>query len=279
MNTTKQLESLVSVSDYCYELELKHLQPATISLYRQRTLQFQSWLEGKEPSPRLAQIYLTELRRSGHKDNTIRGFYFTLRGYLAYLGMDLELEIKSPETLPTYHSRHDLGLMLDVISSRRDKWARLKDRDKVIVKTLAYTGVRRAELLSLRGRDIKDGYLFVRRGKEKKDRVIPLVRELRDEIHTYIHTQNIGPGDRLFPMTPQWLDALVKGYALKAGLEDITPHKLRHYFATRLIERKAELKKVQMLMGHKSIETTAIYLDVVPIHLDETIRLLEGEQN
>ena len=277
MAVDEKLNALVSVSDYCFELELRHLTSSSMAVQRGRILLFHEWLGDQEPSPRLAQIFLAELRRKGYKDNTIRGYYFPLRPYLRHLGMTLELKMETPETLPTYHTADDLQRRLDVIDRREDPWAKLKDRDHLIIMTLAYTGIRRAELVALRCRDIRAGYLFVRQGKEKKDRVIPLTRDLRQEMDTYIHKHNLAPGERLFNIGKYWLDAMVKGYAKKAGLDDITPHKLRHWFATRLIEKKAELKKVQELMGHASIETTAIYLDVIPRHLDETIELLEDE--
>lgn len=277
MAVKEKLNALVSVSDYCYELELQQLDASSIAVHRGRILLFHQWLGDQEPSPRLAQIFLAELRRKGYKDNTIRGYYFTLRPYLRYLGKDLELKLKPPKTLPAYHTREDLQRILDVIAGRKDPWAKLKDRDQLIIKTLAYTGVRRAELVALRCCDIKGGYLFVRQGKGKKDRVVRLTRKLREEMDTYIHKHSLAPTDRLFNIGKYWLDAMVKGYAKKAGFDDITPHKLRHYFATSLRERGAALKMIQELMGHESIKTTAIYDDVLPQHLDQVIELLEEE--
>jgi len=277
MRTAEKINAVVSVRDYIYELELKQLELATISLHRERVLLFHRWLGDQDPSPRLAQIFLAELRGKGYKSNTIRSYYFILRIYLRHMDMTLELKMKPPETLPSYHSRDDIRRILDVIARQKERRGRQKDRDALIIKTLAFTGVRSAELLALRSRDIREGYLFVRQGKEKKDRVIRLTRELRRELETYIHKRNLAPSDRLFPIGKPWLGAMVKGYGLKAGLDDISPHKLRHCFATWLIERGAELPKVQKLMGHASIKTTAIYTDVLPRHLDQTIELLEEE--
>jgi len=272
-----QVSQVLVRSDYCYELELQHLGSSTIDLYKERIEMFYRWLAEREPSARLAKVFLAELRRKRYSGNTIRGYYTALKPYLSFIGIEIELALKREETLPAYHTRDDIQRILDVINSRNDNWRKLKDRDRLIIRALTDTGVRRAELLAIKASNIKGGYLFVRKGKGNKDRVIRLTRNLRGEMDTYIHTHNLAPADLLFPMTPQCLDSLVKGYALKAGLDDVTPHKLRHYFATRLIEKHAELKKVQQLMGHGSIETTAIYLDVLPQHLDETIALLEED--
>jgi integrase/recombinase XerD len=137
------------------------------------------------------------------------------------------------------------------------------------------SGLRRSELLALKCRDVKEGYLFVYGGKGDKDRVAPIPKKLSLEILDYVCMYGLGPSDRLFPIGKAWLDTLVKGYALKAGIDDLTPHSLRHYFATRLLELGADLRSLQELLGHSDISTTAIYLDVLPARLRETVELLE----
>jgi len=83
---------------------------------------------------------------------------------------------------------------------------------------------------------------------------------------------------RLFPIHRKRLDTLVKHYALKAGINDVTPHTLRHYFATSLLECGANLRAIQELLGHADISTTAIYLDIIPKHLQNTIALLDKRE-
>jgi integrase/recombinase XerD len=154
---------------------------------------------------------------------------------------------------------------------------RCKRTDILIIKTLAYTGLRRSELLALKCRDIKQGFLFVYRGKGERDRVIPVIKSLSIELSGYISKNHLAPADRLFPIGPNRIARIVREAAARAGLTNITPHQLRHFFATRLVERGAEVRKVQELLGHEDISSTAIYLDVVPGHLKQTIELLEDE--
>ena len=80
----------------------------------------------------------------------------------------------------------------------------------------------------------------------------------------------------MFPLSPRSLYGVVHNLARKAGLEGFHPHSLRHAFATRLMERGANIRNVQKLLGHESIETTAQYLDVTARHLEETVALLDG---
>lgn len=277
MNTTNQISVKVALDIYLRQFELEDIVPATLRLRRGQLGHFHTWLGGSEPSAETAKLFLAELRSQGYQRDTLRSYYYALRPYLAYLEIPFKMRFKRERRLPRYHSRDDLARILDVIAGREDRWARLKERDRLIFRTLALSGLRRAELLALRCRDVKEGYLFVYRGKGDKDRVAPIPRKLSLEVLDYIKESGFEPSDRLFPIRKARLDALVKGYALKVGIDDLTPHGLRHYFATRLLELGADIRKVQELLDHADIGTTAIYLDVIPAHLRQTVELLEEE--
>jgi len=165
--------------------------------------------------------------------------------------------------------------MLDVIAARSDRWAKVKQRDTLIILMFAYTGMREAELFNLRPCDIVNNFIYVRHGKGDKDRAIPLSQHLIKPLAQYIKTENRCFADRLFPVKRRELYNIVKKYALAAGIQDLSPHTLRHFFATTLVEKGAWLRVVQELLGHASIATTAIYLDVVPKHLQGAISLLD----
>jgi len=277
MTLENQISLIVALDVYLQQLELEDIIPDTLRLRRAQLRTYHNWLEEREPSAETAKLFLAELRNRGYQRDTLRSYYYALRPYLAYLEIPFKMRFKRERRLPRYHSRDDIVRILDAISSRDDKWARLKERDRLIFRTLALSGLRRAELLALRCRDVKEGYLFVYRGKGDKDRVAPIPRKLSLEVLDYIRESGFEPSNRLFPIRKARLDALVKGYALKVGIDDLTPHSLRHYFATRLIELGADLRKVQELLDHNDISTTAIYLDVIPEHLRQTVELLEEE--
>jgi integrase/recombinase XerD len=277
MTVAKQISTQIALDLYLQQLQDEDIEPATFKLRQAQLRAFHDWLEDREPTAQAGQLFLARLRAKGYERATLRSYYYTLKPYFAYLDIEFKVRIKKGKRLPRYHSRDDIARILDVIEGRKDRWSRLKDRDRLIFRTLALSGLRRAELLALRCRDVREGYLFVYQGKGDKDRVASIPRKLSLDIHTYIHTHGFEPSDRLFPIGKTRLDTLVKGYALRAGIDDLTPHGLRHYFATRLLELGTDLRRVQELLGHADIRTTALYLDVIPEHLRQTVELLEEE--
>ncbi len=277
MSLEEQIGEILATAYYTDELKLRDISPTTLALRRHQLAYFTAWLGTRHATAQTVNLFLAELRHKGLARATVRSYYAALRPYLAWLNIPFKAKLKRDKRLPHYHTRADLDRILDQVSARTDRWANLKHRDRLIINTLAFTGLRRAELASLTCQDIKGGYLFVNQGKGEKDRVIPLTIKLAGEIADYIRNKNLAPSARIFPITPTTIYHLVKHYALRAGLPDITPHSLRHYFATTLMAKGAELRKVQDLLGHQDISTTAIYLDVVPAHLKDTIKLLEQE--
>lgn len=273
-----QVSLLVLLDDYCHqELQIKKdLAPFTISKYKQQLTFFCKWLGEREPSADLAALFLSDLRQQGYSRGSIRLYYAAIRPFLRWRRIEFKLKLKKIKRLPIYHTKEEFDRLVKAISERQDTWAEhTKERDILIVRTLAYTGLRRSELLSLKCQDIKQGLIFVYRGKGERDRVIPIAKWLRDQLASYINKNQLLPADRVFPIGPNRLARMIRESAARAGLADITAHQLRHFFATRLIESGAELRKVQELLGHESIETTAVYLDVLPRHLIQTIELLE----
>jgi len=140
---------------------------------------------------------------------------------------------------------------------------------RALVVLLLTTGLRRAEAVSitLDNVDLKNGQLLVH-GKGAKERIVPLSDPAIAEIQHYLRHRPTTNCDRLFvsqsggPLHPQAVNRLLEGLLERAGLEGrgITPHKLRHTFATQLIRQGVDVRTVQDLLGHNKLDTTARYL-------------------
>ena len=114
--------------------------------------------------------------------------------------------------------------------------------------------------------------MVVRKGKGIKDRAVPLPTRIAQLLKTY--TEGMNPDDRIFNVTPVAISDKIRRFAINAGV-NIHTHSLRHGYATRLLERGANIKAVQELLGHSRIGTTESYLSLLPKHLRETVDLLD----
>jgi integrase/recombinase XerD len=154
-------------------------------------------------------------------------------------------------------------------------------RDKTLIEVLYATGLRVSELIALRAGDLNldEGYLTCI-GKGDKQRMVPLGHEAADWVRRYIRE---GRPALLKKKTSPWLFVnardggplsrvgfwkVLKEYGLKAGVtRDLSPHVLRHSFATHLLERGADLRMIQMMLGHADLSTTQIYTHVLEARL------------
>ncbi len=157
-------------------------------------------------------------------------------------------------------------------------------RDRALLHTLFSTGLRISEAVRLNRDDIRETKREIPvRGKGNKVRVVFLSDEAHRAIQTYVAQRRdidpalfvrhkkgaVGPKDDL-RLTPRSIQRLMKKYAAKAGLtKNITPHTLRHSFATDLLANGADVREVQQLLGHASITTTQIYTHLTDVHLQD----------
>jgi integrase/recombinase XerD len=153
-------------------------------------------------------------------------------------------------------------------------------RDGAMLDTLYATGLRVSELVKLRLRDINfdAGYLMTL-GKGRKERLVPIGEVALAGLRSYVElTRAVFTGGRAInaiflthhgrPMTRQGFWKLLGRYAVAAGIRKrISPHKLRHSFATHMVERGADLRAVQAMLGHADIGTTEIYTHLSRSHL------------
>jgi site-specific recombinase XerD len=160
---------------------------------------------------------------------------------------------------------------------------------RVLLMTLYATGARRAEVARLKIADIDSERMVVhiRGGKGRKDRDVMLSQALLEELRAYWRGLRKKTTDWLFPgskwhtskrpITTKVLWMACQQAAIRAGLEDrnIHPHTLRHCFATHLLEAGADLRTIQILLGHRDLEETTIYLHLSNKHLSATASPLD----
>lgn len=138
------------------------------------------------------------------------------------------------------------------------------ERAKLILALLYGTGMRVSELCNLKVNDIEwsEGYGWIRGGKGKKDRLFILPKKIKKKLYKYVKKHKkeyVFPG-RKGKLTERAVQRLVQRTAKRAGLEKrVTPHTLRHSFATHLLDDGVDIRKIQELLGHANLSTTQIY--------------------
>jgi integrase/recombinase XerD len=161
----------------------------------------------------------------------------------------------------------------------------LGQRDRAVLELLYGSGIRpsEAERLDVGDLDLSQGVLFVRNGKGRKDRVVPLAGRAALAVEKYLKEARPelveDPRERAVFLTQQgqrltlgMIQHLVRRQVQEAGLTlPLTPYSLRHGYATHLLQRGADVRHVQKLLGHSQVQTTAIYTRVVPQDLKKTL--------
>ncbi len=275
------------IDRFCDHLWLEDgLADQTLAAYRCDLKTFGHWLETARPHALDAALasdieaYLawrfthhTQPRSAARYTSALKRFYrYLLRENLIAIDPTLNLDSpKLPRSLPKTLTEADVERLLD----SGDTDAPLDLRDRAMLETLYATGLRVSELVGLKltAVNLNDGVLRVT-GKGNKDRLVPLGEEAVSWLRRYLAEarpvlmeKNLS--DAVFVtargdgMTRQAFWYLIKRRARAAGIErPLSPHTLRHAFATHLLNHGADLRVVQMLLGHSDISTTQIYTHV-----------------
>jgi integrase/recombinase XerC len=187
---------------------------------------------------------------------------------------------RRPRTLPRPAAPDDaLNLAEDAAAEASDPW--VGARDLAILLLLYGAGLRVAEALSLRAADLPLGATLRVTGKRSKTRIVPVVPAVTEAIQDYVRQcPYVLAGDApLFvgakggPLNPDLVRRAVRAARTRLGLPDsLTPHALRHSFATHLLARGADLRALQELLGHASLSSTQIYTAVDAAHLLDVYR-------
>lgn len=263
-------------------LDLEGKSPHTIRMYTYYVRRYLEW--GGDLNARSALRFLAHLRRNGYSNRSLNLVVQALRAYFRFEGLDDEAERlkppKVPRSLPKALTREEVKRLLSVIPPTRK-------RDRLIVLLLYGAGLRVSELCNLKKDDVDldRGLIVVRGGKGAKDRVVPIPKYLADEIRAYLESRSDESEYLLVEDRRRRKDKLstrnvwylLKRYGQKAGVE-VTPHKLRHSFATHLLEEGVDIRAIQELLGHSNLSTTQIYTKVTVEHLrkaQEKAKLIE----
>lgn len=177
------------------------------------------------------------------------------------LKQDLTLNIERPKkekTLPSVLSKDEVKKLIEAAETRKSK---------LIMQILYSTGLRVSELVNLKVNDLnldeKTG--MVKQGKGKKDRLLILPEKLIAELQEYVknHPNNVYILSEKEPLTTRNIQKIIKKASQKAQIQKkVTPHTLRHSFATHLLESGTDIRLIQQLLGHENLNTTQIYAHV-----------------
>jgi integrase/recombinase XerD len=269
----------------------KGLAANSIAAYGRDLARFQGFMEGSpdEPEEQLLRRYLDRLYSDGLSSRSIARHLATLRNFYAFLlgqgrrASNPLSNLPQPATwqrLPKRLSLEDIEKLLSAPDSSKP----LGLRDRAMLELLFASGPRVSELcgLELRDIDLQLGVLRVT-GKGNKQRLVPVGKPALEAVELYLrsarglllkgkYSRYLFVTSRGGPLTRQAFWKLLAAYGRKAGIrQPLTPHLLRHSFATHLLERGADLRSVQTMLGHADISTTQIYTHVLRSRLRQTV--------
>lgn len=269
----------------------------TIAAYTRDLEDFGEFLDSKRRTFENAMLpelrtYLSSLVKRGLSAKTQARRISALREFYKYLytekirtdnPTDALDSPKTARSLPKYLSEEEINRLFNAVEELKSP---KKDRMKVLLEILYASGLRVSELISLPAAtaNVKENFLIVR-GKGSKDRMVPLTdvakKALKDWIPVREKTLPKGRESRwLFPskgktghLTREGFFEELKSLALIAGIdrERVSPHVIRHSFASHLIAHNADLRTVQQMLGHSNIATTQIYTHILDNRLKNTV--------
>jgi len=232
------------------------------------------------------EAFVRQLMSSGLAPRSVARTVACVRGFYRFIAAEQKRDsspaddLRPPRAwaaLPKFLSLEEVDRLLE----QPDPSTARGLRDKALIEVLYATGLRVSELIALRAGDLNldEGYLTCI-GKGDKQRMVPLGHEAADWVRRYIRE---GRPSLLRKKSSPWLFVnardggslsrvgfwkVLKEYGIKAGVtRDLSPHVLRHSFATHLLERGADLRMIQMMLGHADLSTTQIYTHVLEARL------------
>ena len=229
--------------------------------------------------------WLIDLAGEKLSENSKRRAISALRGFYKFLQFDGHLQKNPAEDLvapqkgsylPRFLNQNDVESILSV----PDVSTEIGLRDRAILELMYACGLRVSEAVDLKMSDIDiDSGVLTCKGKGNKTRRVPVGKSAVEWLKRYliirrkkgnIEINNLFVSFSDKPINRQTIFKFIKEYAAKIGLEDVSPHTLRHSFATHLIQNRADIRSVQQMLGHADISTTQIYTHLTDTHLRQT---------
>ncbi|MFA6170029.1 MAG: tyrosine recombinase XerC [Candidatus Margulisiibacteriota bacterium] len=257
----------------------RNYSPHTISNYRRDLFFLTGFFKERKVNRLSAREYLVQLEKNGFSKRSIARKLSAARSFFRFLMREKMAEVnpfdnlltpKIPKKLPNFLYPEELARLL-----KAPKSDPLGRRDLAILEILYSSGIRVTELagLNLNELDLTEGEIRVF-GKGSKERIVlfgshavtavkDYLRTARPELLTGQKSAAVFIGRRGTRLTTRQIERLIKNYAKKSGIvKKVTPHTLRHSFATHLLDGGADLRMVQELLGHVSLSTTQVYTHV-----------------
>lgn len=270
------------MAEFINSLRIKGRSDNTLINYGVDLRQFYDYLKGQgiselsELDDRSVRIFMSNIIGLGNSRTSAARKLSAIRGYLKWLrehdliSPDIAINIKTPrlpQSLPKALSYEETNrLLIDGV-----KGSRHYERDALILEILYASGLRVSELISLNWENVDlENRTFRVTGKGEKERIVPFGQRAAKMLTDWKDINYKGEGYPVFKsgdktadrLTVRTVHRIVTRAAKKVGLYGVSPHTLRHCFATHMLERGAPLRVVQELLGHESIATTQKYLSI-----------------
>ena len=269
----------------------KGLSPNTVKSYQSDLSIFLKWLSSncnssfKNTKSEDVELFIKHLFQLGFKSTTINRKISSIKTFYIYLKKQKLIDIipteniivpKQEKNLPKSISEKEVETLLNSINGSSN----IELRDKAMMELLYATGVRVSELVNIKLNDIDFNRRVIRViGKGSKERLVPFGEKAFIALNNYLAsreksiTKEIFLSNRGTGITRISFWNRVKFYLNRCGLSiEISPHTLRHAFATHILNRGADLRSVQMLLGHSDLSTTQIYTHIAKQRLSDVLK-------
>lgn len=273
------------MEDYLVELEIRNYSLNTIKTYKSIIYNFYKYLKDEKELYNEKMIlksfkrYIQHLKRDKKvSQNYIYLITVVLKKFFEFEGIGVLKEVKTPKrtkSLPKSLNENEVKNLIQALDQYQSvdhssPYAEfLRTRNKVILALLYSSGLRVSELVILETEsvDLHDRTIRIR-GKGEKDRIVLFDDATKDLIQEYLKKRDDDSGYLFINrsgnhLTPRYVQMMIKDYARVAGIKKkVTPHILRHSFATHLLKNGVDIRVIQQLLGHSNLSTTQIYTRV-----------------